>query len=70
MDTLIELRTDGEQKLIGRLEPGTLRLHVRMRQEECVFDLPAIVRASGRDVLIRVCDWDVDPEIEGKCPDS
>lgn len=49
MNTLIELRTPESQKLIGRLDPGTMRLHVRLRGEMCVFDLAEL--AGG---LIRV----------------
>lgn len=54
-NTLIDLRTAGADRLVGRLEPGSLRLHVRLRGEECVFDLPSIVRSSsGDDGLIWV----------------
>lgn len=53
MQNLIDLRTR-RQKLIGRLEPSSLQLHVRWRDEECTFDLPALVRQCG--VLVRVLD--------------
>lgn len=53
MNTLIDLRTH-EQKLIGRLDPVSMRLHVRQRGEVCVFDLPRIASAAnvGSDLII------------------
>lgn len=52
-NTLIDLRTH-EQKLIGRLDPATLTLHVRQRGKECVFDLQRIASAAnvGDDLII------------------
>jgi len=53
MNTLIDLRTH-QQKLIGRLDPTTLRLYVRQRGEESMFDLQRIVSAAnvGSDLII------------------
>lgn len=51
---LIDLRTAQQQRLAGRLEPETLRLHVRLRGEEAVFDLAALARVAGVEVLVRV----------------
>lgn len=53
MNTLIDLRTH-QQKLIGRLDPVSMRLHVRRRGEMFVFDLPRIASAAnvGDDLII------------------
>ena len=46
MSTLIDLRTPNSQKLIGRLDPISLRLHVRVRGEDCVFDVLRLAQAA------------------------
>ena len=54
---LIDLRTR-QDKLVGKLEPDTMRLHVLHRGESVVFDLRELaqqyVGESTGDVLVRI----------------
>lgn len=52
MGELVDLRTNNS-KLVGRLEPETMRLHVVFRGESAIFDLPALAGQCG--VLVRIC---------------